>query len=325
MRINAAIKAVLAAQLMMPVISGASLVEGDQTGGKSVNGKSILSLSQRRQDDGYVLMQDMEVKQFDLDGEEVAANGADELGSEVELNINSNFDGADLGKQGEETNSAVVMPKGTRFTVVDGIIDADTGEKYIKVALESGFTFWTSLNSFEQALYVAEGQVAGRAAGTITSRAGWRVHPISRRMKCHEGTDIAYPSGTSIGARNGSGKVVQAGWVGGYGNCVTIHHSDGMMSRYGHLSRVGVRVGQTVNAGESIGRSGCTGACTGPHLHYEYKKIGTSICGGRRSSGTVRRAKSGRGQTRQRASHRSSRSKSQPKAQTTNWHASAGG
>lgn len=333
MRINLGLKAVLAAQLMMPLISDAALVEGDQAGAKSVNGKSILSLSQRRQDDGYVLMQDMEVKQFDLEGDEVADNGSEDDGSQAELNILENFDNAELGKQGEESNSAVVMPKGTRFFVADGVIDPEDGQKYIQVELESGFKFWTSLNSFEQALYVAEGQVAGRAAGTITSRPGWRVHPITRRMKCHEGTDIAYPTGTSIGARNGSGKVVQAGWLGGYGYCVTIHHPNGMMSRYGHLSRIGVRVGQTVNGGESIGRSGSTGHSTGPHLHYEYKKIGSRICGGRGGGGTVRASRKGRSSIKRAArstrraratAPRSSRRASRTQVQTNSFFGQGG-
>jgi murein DD-endopeptidase MepM/ murein hydrolase activator NlpD len=270
--------AILATQLLMPAMAGAALTDGTDTASQLT--------SKRRGNDGYVLMQDMEVRSFDIDGEEVSENESDD-GSQAELSIDESLETADLGRQGDEANSTVILPQNTRFFVTDGVIDPADGQKYIQVQLESGFKFWTSLASFESALYVAEGQVAGRAAGTITSRAGWRVHPISGRMKCHEGTDIAYPSGTRIAARNGSGKVVQAGRLGGYGNCVTIHHADGTMSRYGHLSSISVRVGQTVAGGQGIGRSGCTGACTGPHLHYEHKKIGTTICGGRRSRGAV--------------------------------------
>lgn len=282
MKPHSLLTALLAAQLLMPAMAGAVLTDGTDT--------TAQVTSQRRGNDGYVLMQDMEVKSFDIEGEKVSENESDD-GSQAELSIDESFETADLGRQGEESNSTVILPQNTRFFVTDGVIDPADGQKYIQVQLESGFKFWTSLSSFESALYVAEGQVAGRAAGTITSRAGWRVHPISGRMKCHEGTDIAYPSGTLIAARNGSGKVVQAGRLGGYGNCVTIHHGDGTMSRYGHLSSISVRVGQTVAGGQSIGRSGCTGACTGPHLHYEHKKIGTTICGSKKKKASSRSAR----------------------------------
>lgn len=263
--------AVLLAQLVTPLISGASLVTSDVHNNQAQINK--------RSQDGYVLQQDTQVKIFDLDSDHVEENFKDSA-QQPELNINDSIANLDKLGAGVEPNSTVLLPANTRFTVKDGIEDPQDGKRFIQVALDSGYQFWTDLKSFDSVNYVAEGQFAGSGAGTITSRAGWRIHPTLGYRKCHEGTDIAYPSGTSIGARVGDGKVVQAGSMGGYGKCVTVHHSDGTMSRYGHLSSIAVRVGQAISSGTNIGRSGCTGRCTGPHLHFEHKKIGTSVCGG---------------------------------------------
>ena len=72
----------------------------------------------------------------------------------------------------------------------------------------------------------------------------------------------------------GSGTVVTAGRTGGYGNLVEIDHGSGLSTRYAHLSRVLVKAGDTVDAGETIGLSGSTGRSTGPHLHYEVRRNG---------------------------------------------------
>ncbi|MFD3454404.1 M23 family metallopeptidase [Streptomyces sp. NPDC058691] len=84
----------------------------------------------------------------------------------------------------------------------------------------------------------------------------------------HTGVDFQAATGTPVHAV-GAGTVVQAGWGGSYGNNVVIRHADGMYTQYGHLSSIGVSVGQTVSAGTRIGLSGATGNVTGPHLHFE--------------------------------------------------------
>nr|WSY51157.1 M23 family metallopeptidase [Streptomyces sp. NBC_00886] len=84
----------------------------------------------------------------------------------------------------------------------------------------------------------------------------------------HTGIDFHASTGTSVHAV-GSGTVVEAGWGGSYGNQVVIKMSDGMYTMYGHLSSIGVSVGQTVTPGQQIGLSGATGNVTGPHLHFE--------------------------------------------------------
>ncbi|MGI5458617.1 M23 family metallopeptidase [Streptomyces sp. CA-249302] len=84
----------------------------------------------------------------------------------------------------------------------------------------------------------------------------------------HTGIDFHAASGTSVHAV-GSGTVVEAGWGGSYGNNIVIKMSDGTYTQYGHLSSIGVSVGQTVTPGQQIGLSGATGNVTGPHLHFE--------------------------------------------------------
>jgi murein DD-endopeptidase MepM/ murein hydrolase activator NlpD len=84
----------------------------------------------------------------------------------------------------------------------------------------------------------------------------------------HTGVDFHAASGTSVHAV-GSGTVVEAGWGGAYGNNVVIRMNDGTFTQYGHLSSIGVSVGQAVTPGQQIGLSGATGNTTGPHLHFE--------------------------------------------------------
>ncbi|KUO17609.1 M23 family metallopeptidase [Streptomyces dysideae] len=84
----------------------------------------------------------------------------------------------------------------------------------------------------------------------------------------HTGIDFHAASGTSVHAV-GSGTVVEAGWAGAYGNQIVIRMNDGTYTQYGHLSSIGVSVGQTVTPGRQIGLSGATGNVTGAHLHFE--------------------------------------------------------
>ncbi|MFE1193358.1 M23 family metallopeptidase [Streptomyces olivaceoviridis] len=86
----------------------------------------------------------------------------------------------------------------------------------------------------------------------------------------HTGIDFHAASGTAVHAV-GSGTVVSAGWGGAYGNQVVIRMADGMYTQYGHLSSIGVAVGQKVVPGQQIGLSGATGNVTGPHLHFEVR------------------------------------------------------
>lgn len=104
--------------------------------------------------------------------------------------------------------------------------------------------------------------------GTISSGRGWRRDPISGEMKFHYGTDIAAPEGTPIRAAE-SGRVVESGPKGGYGNAVVVETADGRTMLYAHNLENHVSVGERIRRGDVIGRVGSTGRSTGPHVHFE--------------------------------------------------------
>jgi len=100
------------------------------------------------------------------------------------------------------------------------------------------------------------------------------IHPVHGTPSWHKGQDFSAPIGTEVYA-TGSGNVIDAGWnSGGFGNYVRIDHGYGFHTTYGHLSNVGVEVGQKVKRGDLIGLSGSTGVSTGAHLHYEISLYG---------------------------------------------------
>jgi murein DD-endopeptidase MepM/ murein hydrolase activator NlpD len=108
-------------------------------------------------------------------------------------------------------------------------------------------------------------------ASHITSRFGWREHPILGYSALHTGVDFAAPQGTPVLAA-GAGKVKMAGYNGGYGLYVRLDHTAQIGTGYGHLSRLGpgIKPGLPVRQGQVIGFVGSTGMSTGPHLHYEF-------------------------------------------------------
>jgi murein DD-endopeptidase MepM/ murein hydrolase activator NlpD len=101
-----------------------------------------------------------------------------------------------------------------------------------------------------------------------TSGFGWRTHPITGSRRFHSGVDIGAPMGAPVVAA-GSGIVITAGRLGGYGNAIVIQHNGVQQTLYGHLSEVFVLPGQRIEQGTVIGRVGSTGNSTGPHLHFE--------------------------------------------------------
>ena len=101
----------------------------------------------------------------------------------------------------------------------------------------------------------------------------WGNRTLLGTTRHHSGVDLAAPSGTPIYS-TGSGVVTKSGWGSGYGQYVEIDHGNGYITRYAHASRLMVNAGDRVNAGEHIANVGCTGRCTGPHLHFEVVKDG---------------------------------------------------
>jgi murein DD-endopeptidase MepM/ murein hydrolase activator NlpD len=107
-------------------------------------------------------------------------------------------------------------------------------------------------------------------SGPITSPFGMRWGTL------HPGIDIGVPTGTPIHAA-GSGTVVWCGWMSGYGNLVMIDHHNGLATLYGHQSQIAASCGEQVSTGTVIGYVGCTGFCTGPHLHFEVRVNGSPV------------------------------------------------
>lgn len=114
------------------------------------------------------------------------------------------------------------------------------------------------------------------SGGRLTSGFGRRNAPTKGASTYHKGVDWAVPVGTAVFASCG-GTVAKAGWGSGYGYVVYINHEDGRQTRYGHLSKVLVKAGQTVKQGERIALSGNTGVSTGPHVHFEILINGTQV------------------------------------------------
>ena len=110
----------------------------------------------------------------------------------------------------------------------------------------------------------------------MSSGFGYRSDPFSGAGAMHAGLDFKGPVGTPILAA-AEGKVVLAGFNGGYGNTIEIKHANGLLTRYAHLSGLNVRTGQMVERGVQIGRMGSTGRSTGSHLHFEVRLNGQAI------------------------------------------------
>jgi murein DD-endopeptidase MepM/ murein hydrolase activator NlpD len=110
----------------------------------------------------------------------------------------------------------------------------------------------------------------------FTSGFGVRIDPFLGRPAMHTGLDFRASIGDPVRV-TANGKVVSAGWAGGYGRMVEVDHGNGLSTRYGHLSEILVKVGEQVKIGQVIGAVGSTGRSTGPHLHYETRIDGEPV------------------------------------------------
>lgn len=107
--------------------------------------------------------------------------------------------------------------------------------------------------------------------GKINNEFGFRRNPFGgRSYEFHSGMDIDGERGDTV-MSPASGIVIKAEWQGGYGNLIEIDHGNGLTTRYGHLSKIEVTIGDAVQRGQLIGLLGSTGRSTGPHLHYELR------------------------------------------------------
>jgi murein DD-endopeptidase MepM/ murein hydrolase activator NlpD len=114
-------------------------------------------------------------------------------------------------------------------------------------------------------------------SGYVTDGFGMRRNPFSGEgREVHEGLDIAVDFGTPVTA-TADGLVIYASPHAGYGNLVIVYHSNGITTRYGHLSRITVEAGQRVSRNDQVGNAGSTGRSTGPHVHYEIRENDQSV------------------------------------------------
>jgi murein DD-endopeptidase MepM/ murein hydrolase activator NlpD len=113
-------------------------------------------------------------------------------------------------------------------------------------------------------------------AGYYSSNYGYRIDPITGKSSFHTGVDIIASPGTPVMAAAG-GVVTTVAYVPEYGNIVDVDHDNGLTSRYAHLSKSLVKVGDVVMKGQVIAKVGATGRTTGPHLHFEVREKGIPL------------------------------------------------
>ncbi|SIQ94748.1 Murein DD-endopeptidase MepM and murein hydrolase activator NlpD, contain LysM domain [Rhizobium sp. RU33A] len=204
-----------------------------------------------------------EIEAEQLQRIEELASGASQTADEI---------AAILRRQG------VPIDEQAALTTIDAV-----GGPYL--APQSDRDFNASLNALDVALTRLETvrdtakrlPFANPAPGReITSRFGNRPDPFFGGLAMHAGIDFRAPTGTEIRS-TGVGKVVTASFSGGYGNMVEIDHGLGLSTRYGHMSRILVSEGDTVETGQILGLAGSTGRSTGPHLHYEIRRNGAPV------------------------------------------------
>lgn len=121
-----------------------------------------------------------------------------------------------------------------------------------------------------------KGQFVWPANGSLTSGYGYRTHPIYGDTRMHTGIDIGASYGSAVYSAD-SGVVTYVGVMSGYGNVIVVDHGGGLSTTYNHLSGYSVGSGESVGRGSTIGSIGCSGYCTGPHLHFEVRANGNPI------------------------------------------------
>lgn len=159
---------------------------------------------------------------------------------------------------------------------VVAVISYHNSEEVSRDILKEEVTYEAVAKIVERGTKIPPTYVKPISGGRLTSPFGRRNRPTKGASSYHKGVDWSTPVGTAVMASCG-GTVTRAGWGRGYGYCVYIRHADGRETRYGHLSKVLVSVGQTVSQGQKIALSGNTGVSTGPHLHFEILIGGSQV------------------------------------------------
>ncbi|HEX4924348.1 MAG TPA: M23 family metallopeptidase, partial [Bdellovibrionales bacterium] len=160
----------------------------------------------------------------------------------------------------------LAVEKGRDFASLS--IRIDEAVREVGMREQNILELWESLSGRQNVLRATPSLKPAR--GWYTSRFGYRVSPTSGHATMHAGLDIAAAPGTPVYAP-ADGVISFAGYDSGYGKLVSIDHGYGVVTRYGHNSKVFVTVGQRIARGDLISAVGNTGQSTGPHLHYEVR------------------------------------------------------
>ena len=183
------------------------------------------------------------------------------------------------------------LRQGDRFTLAYEVLEADGEPLSTGRVLSAEFVndnrkysaVWFGEGNQKGAYFSFDGQSARKEYlasplqfTRVSSGYGMRFHPVHGGRRAHLGVDYAAPTGTPV-RTIGDGVVSFAGSQRGYGNVVFVTHRKQHTTVYAHLSRVDVRTGQKVSQGDNIGAVGCTGTCTGPHLHFEFRDNGVHM------------------------------------------------
>lgn len=153
------------------------------------------------------------------------------------------------------------------------------------VPIDNPALFETKVRELDEALDTLERMktevrrlpIANPAPGRpVSSTFGVRKDPLLGTPALHSGMDFRAPTGTDARV-TAAGTVIKAGWNGGYGRMVEVQHADGFTTRYGHMSKILVKVGDKLDVGDVVGKVGSTGRSTGPHLHYEVRQDGDAL------------------------------------------------
>ena len=170
----------------------------------------------------------------------------------------------------KETLLSQVESKKSRYESIQEQLEAESSEITQLLASKS------SSSSSAPPPASSGGQFAWPAAGPVTSPYGYRTHPIFGDRRLHTGIDIGAPYGATIVSAE-RGTVAYAGAMSGYGNVVVVDHGGGLATTYNHMSAFSVGSGQRVARGTPVGAVGCSGYCTGPHLHFEVRVNGSPV------------------------------------------------
>ncbi len=228
----------------------------------------VLSLSGRAHDNASLREENLELKAKLNTIEEKIGHVNEVLARTKHLyatlqNISQLSDPERLGRDGAEERDPREAPDAKRLSDQLDQLGAEA------VAQEEALQALTGYFEDRKAL-LASTPAIWPARGWVTSDFGFRLDPYTSQRRTHEGLDIANAIGTPIVAP-ADGTVVYASQEGGYGNVVVIDHGLGIKTRYAHLSKITIALGDRVRRGQLIAELGNTGRSTGPHLHYEVR------------------------------------------------------